>query len=316
MFKVDKQVHDGDTDIREFTPYIPEEIKEKTEKRTVEFYRKHPDRIGDILSMLKEEAQRHLVTAFIEAGNEPTAIERGKLNAAMKISPSKEREKALEPLLSLLSVDRHFTYDVVFSDDSLRTRLYLALGAYLNLLQETDPEMFQQASDFIESCILDKKHLAITWGQALGVLQASPEKVTVLNITTQRAKEVIFGVSKVENLAFDPRENNVLYNDPYPVNVWVGTSKKRKIETIVSIDFNEMRKMGVVIKNEQRLTPYDRAVHNAVSTLCAIGNKYINPQMIFQVLSGNLHQRKDMSSETRKKILESYNGPHKMDQWK
>ena len=41
--EVNKQVHEGDTDIREFSSYIPEEIKKKTEKRTVEFYKKHPD---------------------------------------------------------------------------------------------------------------------------------------------------------------------------------------------------------------------------------------------------------------------------------
>ena len=66
-----------------------------------------------------------------------------------------------------------------------------------------------------------------------------------------------------------------------------------------------MKKLGVTIENEQRLTPYDREIHNAVSTLCAAGNEYINPQMIFQVLSGNTGQRAKISNEAREKILRS-----------
>ena len=270
---------------------VAEEIREKIEKRALDFYKENPDKIGDIFSMLREEAQRHLVTASIEAGSEPTPEERQKMEAASD-----------EPL----SEDKYFTYDAIFSDDALRTRLYLALGTYLNLLRELAPDTFQHASDFLENCIINKKRLATEWGKQLGI---SPKSITknkpaVLNITTRRAKEAIFGVSKVEGVAFDEDKNDFLYNDVNPVSIWVGTLKKRRVETIVSIDFNEMKKLGVTFTNEQRLNPFDREVHNATATLYAAGNKYITPQMIWGALSGNRTDAK-MPPEARKKILDS-----------
>ncbi len=67
-----------------------------------------------------------------------------------------------------------------------------------------------------------------------------------------------------------------------------------------------MKKNGITISNEERITPYDREIHNAVASLAAEGNEYISTSMIFQLLSGNTSdERNKMSEKTREKILDS-----------
>ena len=56
-----------------------EEVKEKTEKRIVGFYREHPDEIRDIVTLIQEEVQGIMLTASAEASSEPTPEERKKL---------------------------------------------------------------------------------------------------------------------------------------------------------------------------------------------------------------------------------------------
>ena len=87
------------------------------------------------------------------------------------------------------------------------------------------------------------------------------------------------------------------------------TSPKKRVETLFYIDFNDAKKNGLDISHEERLNPYDREIHNAVATLAAVGNIYINPYMIFQLLSGNSsdENKSGMSPETREKIIKSLN---------
>ena len=65
-----------------------------------------------------------------------------------------------------------------------------------------------------------------------------------------------------------------------------------------------MKSSGVSIAREDRNTPYDREIHNAVATLASAGNEFINPSMIFQLISGNSGNT-NISPETRKEILRS-----------
>ncbi|MBR0167074.1 MAG: hypothetical protein IJQ08_00210 [Synergistaceae bacterium] len=125
--------------------------------------------------------------------------------------------------------------------------------------------------------------------------------------TTTRASSYSFGTSKVEGLAFDPAKNPAIYRTLLPVKINVSNRKstRKKIETLFSIDFSDLKKEGVAIAFEYRITPYDREIHNAVATLAVAGNEFINPSMIFQLLSGNTQSRNDMSPETRKNILRS-----------
>ena len=118
------------------------------------------------------------------------------------------------------------------------------------------------------------------------------------------------GITKVENTLFDPIKNESIYEatgtNDVKINVSRRNSQKKRIDTLLYIDFNSSKANGVSIAFENRITPYDREIHNAIVTLAAAGNNCITPSMIFQLLSGNISdERNKMSDETRRKILSS-----------
>ncbi len=125
--------------------------------------------------------------------------------------------------------------------------------------------------------------------------------------TTKKANEITSGTTKLETKVFSPRENPAFYNDSNEIQMWVGNDKKRKekeLLTIVSIDFNEMKKKGVLIPSEKWLTHFDREVLCAASSLYEAGNNYITPKMIYQALSGNNKDVK-MTPAMRNEIIKS-----------
>ena len=66
---------------------------------------------------------------------------------------------------------------------------------------------------------------------------------------------------------------------------------KREITTLLSIDFDDLGE-NVQIAGRQKLTPYDREVHDAIVTLYIDGgNEYITPQMIYQTMTGRKSAR-------------------------
>ena len=147
-----------------------------------------------------------------------------------------------------------------------------------------------------------KKH-EITKTETI-IYEAPKEKIKA---HSKKSDKYSFGTTKVEGLAFDPVKNPAIYSALVPARINVSREKpqRKKIETLFYIDFNELKQKGVSIDYEYLLTPYDREIHNAVATLASAGNEYINPSMIFQILSGNTGSTNDMSPETRKSILRS-----------
>lgn len=159
--------------------------------------------------------------------------------------------------------------------------------------------------------------------KALAVLEQStePQKPEVLeaeivaDVTTTRVDKYTFGTSKTEGVVFDTRKNEGLYNpEGGAINVSRNEVKRKDINVMVSLDFKELKEEGVTIDMEYRLTPFDRAVHNAIATLWEVGhrngmknNEYITPRIIFQLLSGNIGKSKKISSVMRKAILRSIN---------
>ena len=148
-----------------------------------------------------------------------------------------------------------------------------------------------------------KKH-EITKTETI-IYEAPKEKIKA---HSKKADKYSFGTTKVEGLAFDPVKNPAIYSALVPARIDVSRRKSRskKVETLFSIDFNDMKSSGVSIAREDRITPYDREIHNAVATLASAGNEYINPSMIFQIISGNSGNT-NISPETRKDILRSLN---------
>ena len=128
-------------------------------------------------------------------------------------------------------------------------------------------------------------------------------------VVSKKSPQYKFGISKIDNVLFDEEKNPAIYGASNESEVSVNVSRansQKRVETLIYIDFNDAKKNGITISNEERITPYDREIHNAVASLAADGNEYISTSMIFQLLSGNTSdERNKMSDETREKILDS-----------
>ncbi len=187
-------------------------------------------------------------------------------------------------------------------DEKTKSSLQNLVAQFLSSNNNLNEMQAQDCINALQQIVLNKQC-------QLAQCKSDLEKYNLCTIatTTTRASSYSFGTSKVEGLAFDPAKNPDIYKTLLPVKINVSNRKstRKKIETLFSIDFNELKKEGVAIAFEYRITPYDREVHNAVATLAVAGNEYINPSMIFQLLSGNTQSRNDMSPETRKNILRS-----------
>lgn len=123
----------------------------------------------------------------------------------------------------------------------------------------------------------------------------------------------MLNTTKAENCAFDAITNVSCYTPTgLPVNVSKREAHRKEIITMVSLDFQGLVEKGLIIRDEDRLTPLDRAVYSAIVTLWVEGhkdgnryNEYVTPRVIFQLLSGNSGQSKDIGAEVRKEILRS-----------
>ena len=132
-------------------------------------------------------------------------------------------------------------------------------------------------------------------------------------VISKRASQYKMGISKLDNTIFSPSKNPAIYekSDINQVKIKVSreNSQKKRIETLLYIDFNDAKQNGFVIPYEEYITPYDREIHNAVATLASAGNQYISPSMIFQLLSGYAEndgtKKNNMSNESREKIIKS-----------
>ena len=201
--------------------------------------------------------------------------------------------------------------NIYFQDAALREHLLSVFKPFLDFLQEHDIDGFKKACELIDKNIQNKKKiLANVRKQMLTVFEDNPqnrnnEHGDIIKTNSHLAKEVISGTTKLEQVIFDHRKNPVFYEtDITAVDVNVGNRGKNTITTIASIDFNNMKKMGVSISHEKWITPFDREILSIVSSLYAAGNVYQSPQMIFQAMSGNKEKVK-LTPDIRAKIIES-----------
>ena len=62
------------------------------------------------------------------------------------------------------------------------------------------------------------------------------------------------------------------------------TSKKAEVRTVIGLTYEGP---GVQLRSRHKITKYDQAVHNAISSLWEAGNRSISPQEIFRTMNGN-----------------------------
>ncbi len=152
---IDQFNAEGNAELQEAYSHLSEKIKDKTEKRIIEFYREHTDEIEDIVRMVKEEAQKQVITASIEAFSSEQSQDNEM--SSKSTTSTTENEKKSQPA------------EEAFSDASLKTRIYSVLEVYLNLLKEIDIEKFNNACASIDQCINEKKRIIAEWNDQIEV---------------------------------------------------------------------------------------------------------------------------------------------------
>lgn len=275
------------------------QVTRKAETRLFENYRGNVDAI---LSMIKEEVPRHIAVTSIFAGDEPTEKERraaGRQAAKarkeieagiafnreqLKSRPDDEELiKATNGLVELLDSGAYKLtnpYDMAFSDDALRTSIYDSFANYLEFLKRAAPDAYKEAIHYIDDCIENKRGMYDTVAKKAKATQP-PE----LSVTTITPKEHLSTVDKLSGKAFDV-ENDVLYTKKL---IAVGVERrgsKKEINTLLSMSFDELEKAGVII-DAKKLTPFDREVHDAITTLFVEGgNDVMSVEMIYRTMIG------------------------------
>lgn len=275
------------------------QVTRKAETRLFDSYRGNVDAI---LSMIKEEVPRHIAVTSIFAGNEPTEKERraadrqaAKARKEIEAGIAYNREqlksrpddeeliKATNGLIELLDsgaykLSNH--YDMAFSDDALRTSIYDSFANYLEFLKRAAPDAYKEAIHYIDDCIENKRGMYDTVAKKAKAAQP-PE----LSVTTITPKEHLSTVDKLSGKAFDV-ENDVLYTKKL---IAVGVERrgsKKEINTLLSMSFDELEKAGVII-DAKKLTPFDREVHDAITTLFVEGgNDVMSVEMIYRTMIG------------------------------
>lgn len=275
------------------------QVTRKAETRLFDSYRGN---VEAILSMIKEEVPRHIAVTSIFAGNEPTVKERRAADRQaakarkeieagiafnreqLKIRPDDEELiKATNGLIELLDSGAYKLsnpYDMAFSDDALRTSIYDSFANYLEFLKRAAPDAYKETIHYIDDCIENKRGMYDTVAK-----KAKAAQPPGLSVTTITPKEHLSTVDKLSGKAFDV-ENDVLYTKKL---IAVGVERrgsKKEINTLLSMSFEELEKAGVII-DAKKLTPFDREVHDAITTLFVDGgNDVMSVEMIYRTMIG------------------------------
>lgn len=126
--------------------------------------------------------------------------------------------------------------------------------------------------------------------------QPPKEETPLVSVTPRMPKKFISISDKVSDKAFSE-----VIGEPLAVRVSRKDSKKQ-ITTLLNLElYDETSIVGL-----DRLTPYDRAVHDAIVTVCIEGGSgepqmYMTPQTIYRTMTGNFN------TNPRKEAIERIN---------
>lgn len=124
----------------------------------------------------------------------------------------------------------------------------------------------------------------------------------VIEVLAKRPKQFIAPTDKVSKRAFEG-----LLNSPELLPVAMESKKsKKKVDNMVSINFDEAQAHGLSIRGRKELTPYDRVIHDAITTLYIDGeNEVITTNMIYQTITGNTGHATGVTAKASQAISES-----------
>lgn len=149
------------------------------------------------------------------------------------------------------------------------------------------------------------EELSVKCHTAFERVQKKTNEARIIKTTAKRAKEAVWGISKVGSETFFPKDLEALFgqndkNDDEREPYLVRTQTKKNIVTLMSVSWDKDK-----LPSLQRLNGFDLAVHNAVGSLYYGGNEYITSNMIYQALTGNKEQHQTPTKEILRNIWES-----------
>ncbi|MBR1438813.1 MAG: hypothetical protein IJ587_09790 [Synergistaceae bacterium] len=128
----------------------------------------------------------------------------------------------------------------------------------------------------------------------------------IISINTSYVYNIVLDLNKISSVVFNPEKNLTLYRGHFQRIAMERKGSKKEINALVSINFDSktMREKGLSIHGNEKLTPFDKIVLDAVNTLYFEGhNEYITTAMVFHVMAGD--KNKFMSKEYSEKINNS-----------
>lgn len=181
---------------------------------------------------------------------------------------------------------------------------YYELIPFLTLLREKAPELHEQVIQFIKDTLRNRDKIMNTSYAKLVIKKAKEEhrkNGTVHNETAiiKRVETFLSPVDKVSGTVFDSRKNSIFYGDNEAL-VEVGNRKGKAVDTLVYIRPDNLD--NVSISNYARLSPYDRAIHDALISIYAAGNTHATIPFIYRTMRGNNPNRDKPEAKDREDI--------------
>lgn len=132
-------------------------------------------------------------------------------------------------------------------------------------------------------------------GIRAAIRSAPKDPFALPSISTRRPKDYIAVMAKVAESTFSPGLTQFYANVQEK-----STSKTKPVRTLVTINFDEIAPEDVRLRN---LTPFDRAIHDAIVSLSLSGNEYITENMVFDTVTGT--KGKTLNPRQRQSVAES-----------
>lgn len=126
------------------------------------------------------------------------------------------------------------------------------------------------------------------------------------SVKTKRVQKALMPVDKISKTLFNPAKNAVFYDEEKSkverVPVYVGDDdSKVPVNVFVSINIEELLSK-IQMRKEVILDPDNRAVHDAICSIYAAGNRYFTADMIFRLKRGTPRGKQVAREETIKSI--------------
>lgn len=170
--------------------------------------------------------------------------------------------------------------------EATKEQIYGALNLYFNALK-SDTTLFNDLNSYIVKSLSISPYVAkenaAGRGKIIQVIHEEDDPLSVAIVkSTKYSRTYITPIDKVSNMAFSNKLNAKLQ-----AIAMERKGSKKTITTYASIDFDKLNG-NITIRGKKELTLYDRAVHDAITTLYVKGeNEYITHQMIYQTMTGN-----------------------------